>query len=169
MKAVGRVGGFRLPVEVDDHGRAKAVRGSVCGPTRTGTKQAQYPRRSPSSVDGPVVAGAGLNPAPSPANAFDSKLEEQRDRHFSMLMLAGDVKRYRYHPFTMQIGPGKRYSPDFLVEYADGRIVLEEVKGNLKMKNARDSVTRLHVAAGLLPMFVWRLVIGKAMEERIVA
>ena len=171
MKAIGRVEGFRIPVEIYADGRAKAVRGSVVGHA-TGTKSAPSTRRYPDKPNGEAgltVAGVGSNPAPSLTHAFDSKLEAKRDRHFSMLVLTGDVKRYRYHPFTIQIGPGKRYTPDFLIEYADSRIVIEEVKGSLKMKNARDSVTRLHVAAGLLPMFAWRLVIGDAMEERIIA
>lgn len=101
-----------------------------------------------------------------PTDEFDSKLEALRHRHLSMLVLAGEVRRFRYHAFSVLIGPGKKYTPDFLVEYADGRIVIEEVKGSLKMKNARDSITRLHVAAGLLPMFGWRVVLGAAMEER---
>lgn len=140
------------------NGKTRLVRGGVAG-TRQGNPAV-------------AVESAGSSPAPSPSAAvdpFDSKLEALRHRHLSMLVLAGEVKRFQYHPFTIAIGPGKKYTPDFLVEYPDGRIVIEEVKGSLKMKNARDSVTRLHVAAGQLPMFSWRLVVGDAMEERLVA
>lgn len=110
-----------------------------------------------------------FNPVPSSTTAaaeFDSKLEALRDRHLRVLIMAGEIKSVRYHFLTIQIAPGVRYTPDNYVEYSDGRIVVEEVKGSLKQKNARDSITRLKVAAGLLPMWSWRLVIGTAMEER---
>ena len=50
----------------------------------------------------------------------------------------------------------RTYTPDNLLEWADGRIQVEEIKGHIKMKNTR-GITRLHVAATLLPMFDWRL------------
>lgn len=140
-----------LPIRIDG-GKAQLVRGEGVSGSTAMVAPSQEPvrgRQTPSSEDG-----------------FDSKLEALRHRHLSMLVLAGEVKRFKYHAFSVLIGPGKKYTPDFLVEYADGRIVIEEVKGSLKMKNARDSITRLHVAAGLLPMFGWRVVLGDAMEER---
>jgi hypothetical protein len=85
-----------------------------------------------------------------------------------MLKLGKDVTRFVYHPFTIQLAQKKAYTPDFLIEFPDGRIQVEEVKGHLKMKNARDSITRLHVAAAKLPMFDWRLTmrIRGQWEER---
>jgi hypothetical protein len=62
-----------------------------------------------------------------------------------------------HHPFTVLLSTKREYTPDFLIEYPDGRIQVEEVKGNIKQKNARDSITRLHLAAAKLPMFDWRL------------
>lgn len=161
-----------LPIVEDPTtGRAWLVRGGVNShAVQTERPSLHDSRQSP--TDGSVGRLTGKpvsNPAPSPSAAvdeFDSKLEALRSRHFHMLAIAGEVKRFKYHPFTVQIGPGKKYTPDFLIEYADGRLVIEEVKGSLKMKNARDSVTRCHVAAGLLPMFSWRLVISEAMEEQ---
>lgn len=166
-------------VEDPTTGRARLVRGGVEHCSRTvanghavQANSCMTPGKAPQLGVGRLIGKPVSSPAPSPSAAvdpFDSKLEALRHRHLSMLILAGEVKRVKYHPFTIAIGPGKKYTPDFLVEYPDGRIVIEEVKGSLKMKNARDSVTRLHVAAGQLPMFSWRLVVGDAMEERLVA
>lgn len=97
---------------------------------------------------------------------FDSKLEGVRANYLYKLQLAGDVKQYVYHPFKITIAriyvKGKPktmyYEPDFLTWWRDGRIVIEEIKGSLDQKNARDSITRFHVASGLLPMFQWQLV-----------
>lgn len=153
-----------LPIVVDPTtGRARLVRGGAT----TALEAGQVGHVAPGKRALPVS-----NPAPSPAAAvdeFDSKLEAKRARYWSMLVLSGEIKRFKYHPFTVPIGPKRTYTPDFLVEYPDRRIVIEEVKGSLKMKNARDSVTRAHAAAGLLPSFSWRLVLGDDMEERWIA
>lgn len=120
-------------------------------------------------VSGGTVYESALNGTVLASEGFDSKLEAKRARHWALLVLAGEIRRYKYHPFTVSIGPKRTYTPDFLVEYPDRRLVIEEVKGSLKMKNARDSVTRAHAAAGLLPSFSWRLVLGDDMEERWIA
>lgn len=96
-------------------------------------------------------------PIPAP-DEYDSSLEAARARHLQALQDAGEVKRWRYHPFRVKIAKDKWYEVDFAVEYMDGTIWSEEVKGSVLAKNARDSITRLHVAATNLPMFRWRLV-----------
>lgn len=148
---------------VIDEATGRATRKRMRGGATTALEASQVKHVAPGKRALPVPNPA---PAPTAAGGFDSKLEALRDRHLRMLILAGEIKRVIYHPFTVHIGPRRTYTPDFLVEYVDGRIVIEEVKGDLRQKNARDSVTRLHVAAGLLPMFGWRLVVGAEMEER---
>lgn len=161
-----------LPIVVDPTtGRARLVRGGV-NSHAVQANSCMTPGKTPQLGVGRLIGKPVSNPAPSPAAAvdeFDSKLEAKRARYWSMLVLSGEIIRFKYHPFTIPIGPERTYTPDFLVEYPDRRIVIEEVKGSLKMKNARDSVTRHAVAAGLLPSFSWRLVIGPDMEERLVA
>lgn len=95
------------------------------------------------------------------AEGYDSKLEQTRARELGFALLAGEIRAWRYHPFTVPIGVQRTYTPDFLVVALDGAITLEEIKGSLKAKNGRDSVTRLHAAAALLPMFRWELWIQK--------
>jgi hypothetical protein len=89
---------------------------------------------------------------------FDSALEAARARHLQALKDAGEIKRWAYHPFRVKIAKDKWYEIDFIAEYTDGSIWAEEVKGSVLARNARDSITRLHVAATNLPMFRWRLV-----------
>ena len=74
-------------------------------------------------------------------------------------MKAGLIKAWWHEPFSLWL-PGKvRYKPDFMIEYQPGEGSLEivEVKG-CWIKNRRDGMTRLKVAAALFPCFVWRLV-----------
>lgn len=99
---------------------------------------------------------AGSNPAPAPT--YDSKLEARYAQYLDVLKFCGDIRRYVYHPFTIWIATKRKYTPDFLIEMKDGSVAIVEVKGSMKMKNARDSITRLHVAASKLPMFTWKLV-----------
>lgn len=103
-------------------------------------------------------------------DAYDSKLEAARATYLGYLQLAKDIKKVVHHPFSVPIAGARDYTPDFLIEWADGRIQVEEVKGSLKQKNVRDSITRLHVAATKLPMFDWRLTmrIKGQWEERII-
>lgn len=113
-----------------------------------------------------------LQTGSSPVNdEYDSKLEAARAHYLGMLKLAGDVRAFIHHPFPIQLTPKRKYRPDFLVWWADGRITVEETKGSLKQKNCRDSITRLHVAAAMFPMFTWMLVmqVRGQWEERRVA
>lgn len=161
----------KLPIVVDPTtGRAKMVRGSVDGHA-TGTKSAPSTRRyldKPKGEASLTVAGAGSSPASSPIDAYDSKLEAARATYLGYLMLAGDIKRVIHHPFTTDLAVELEYTPDFMIWWKDGRIQVEEVKGHLKQKNARDSMSRLKMAASKFPMFEWFLTmrIRGQWEER---
>lgn len=142
----------QLPLVVDPTtGRAKVVRG--------GTTAAREARPGDKRRDQDKKALLVSNPVPSLTDVYDSKLEAARAHYLGMLALAKDIRQVIHHPFTIELAPNRRYTPDFLVWWADGRITVEEVKGHLKQKNARDSITRLHVAAARLPMFGWMLIV----------
>ena len=163
----------KLPLAIDPAtGRAKLVRGSVEYPRGRERHRRATPADAPRTNAGPVVAGAGVKPAPSLSSPpeYDSKLEAARARYWWSLQMAGDITRVVHHPFSVEIGIDCTYEPDFLVEWPSGRIQVEEVKGHLKMKNARDSVTRLKAAAMKLPMFHWTLTrrIRSQWQERVI-
>ncbi len=170
MKAIGRIGRFRLPLEIDAEGNAR-VRGSV-GSRPEGRKPPRATDLShgrPGTDEATRLSGVTAErPTPSP---FDSKLEGYRHRHLTVLQLANEVQRFIYHPFTVPLPGGVHYTPDFLVWWSTGRLTVEEVKGSLKQKNARDSVTRLKVFAGLYPMFACFLILkdGRGWDERAIA
>ena len=92
-------------------------------------------------------------------DGYDSKLEDTRARELELERLAGEIRAWRYHPFTVTIGVRRTYTPDFLVVPIHGPLRIEEIKGSLRAKNARDSVTRLHAAAAQLPMLDWVLLV----------
>lgn len=99
---------------------------------------------------------AGSNPAPAPT--YDSKLEARYAQYLDVLVFCKEIKGYKYHPFTVKLAPKRTYTPDFAIQSNDGQVTIVELKGSIRMKNARDSITRLHVAAANLPMFQWKLV-----------
>lgn len=103
------------------------------------------------------------NPAPSPP--YDSKTEAQYAVYLSHLKLAVEILDYRHHPFTFLLPGGVKYTPDFLIideHISNGPpapfFEIHEIKGSLKMKNARDSVTRFRIARGLFPWWRFKLI-----------
>lgn len=139
-----------LPITIDPvTGQAKVVRGGVDGETRShGTVKRGGPQGN--------LSFAGSIPALAPT--FDSQLEADRANYLFGLQLGEMIVRYVHHPFSVEIGPGRWYTPDFLVEWIGGAITIEEIKGSLKQKNARDGETRFLAASGKLPMFEWQLI-----------
>ena len=101
-------------------------------------------------------------------DGFDSQLE----RDFACELHARGVE-FRPHGLTFNLPGGVTYTPDFIewpyTPLVSG-IVVYEVKGNLKQKNARDSRTRFKLAAGLYPCFRWMWVTrersGRWVETR---
>lgn len=150
-----------LPITVDPvTGRARVVRGGVedarerggCKASAVGTARPATSRKA----EGGNAPPAGLSPVLAPT--FDSQLEADRAQYLFGLQLGEMIVRYVHHPFSVDIGSGREYTPDFLVEWIGGHITVEEIKGSLKQKNARDSETRFLVAAAKLPMFQWQLI-----------
>lgn len=102
-------------------------------------------------------------PAPSPT--FDSKEEADYARHLALRKHAADIIDYVYHPFTFLLPGGVRFTPDFLVidePVGNGppcyQFEIHEYKGSLKMRNARDGVTRFKIAKGLFPWMHFKLI-----------
>lgn len=106
--------------------------------------------------DAMLRVGAGSQrkaPAPAPTK-YDSKWEE---RYASMLELeqkAGHIVKYWYHPFTMRLPGGTRYTPDFLVQH-HGHIQVVDVKGY--HKNLREAMLRIKIAASIYTCYTWHL------------
>lgn len=87
---------------------------------------------------------------------FDSKLEQAYDQYLAALKHGGEILQYWYHPLTIKLPGGLRYTPDFMVWPAEGRVQLHECKG--WSKNLRDGMTRLHIAGGIFICYEWSLV-----------
>lgn len=155
-----------LPITVDPvTGRARVVRGG----TERRAAQAERPSLR-DSRRGPTDGSVGLvigKPETALAPPFDSQLEADRANCLYGLQLAGEVRQYIYHPLPFPIGTNMIYTPDFMVWWADYSITIEEIKGSAKMKNARDGITRLKVAACLYPMHHWQLITRAGREWRI--
>lgn len=78
-----------------------------------------------------------------------NKTEEAYKLHLDMLCLAGEVLWYRFEPFRLVLAEKTTYTPDFLVQLANGYLEVHEVKGRW-MDDAR---VKIKVAAAMFPVF----------------
>jgi len=86
---------------------------------------------------------------------FDSQLELDFAAELENSLIGRRIREWRYHPLRFRLAPNVTYTPDFMLVHLDESFALYEVKGSWKMKNARDSRTRLEIAAYRYPWFQW--------------
>lgn len=70
-----------------------------------------------------------------------NKVETSYAEHLRLQYCAGDVLWYGFEVITIKLGPDCRYTPDFLVMYADGHLEAHDTKGAKKIKLGRKSGT----------------------------
>lgn len=152
-----------LPITIDPvTGQARMVRGGVDVTRKRTASMSVWPLHGAAAGITTPLPGQETALAPS----FDSQLEADRAEYLFRLQLAGEIRQYVHHPYPFPIGNDLIYTPDFMVWWADFSITIEEVKGSLKQKNARDSLTRLKVAACLYPQHQWQLLTRVRQEWR---
>jgi hypothetical protein len=66
----------------------------------------------------------------------------------------GHITQWWHEPFKLRLAHKTFYSPDFLLRYPDGRLVVVETKGFRR----DDAMVKLKVAARLFPCFQFVLV-----------
>lgn len=66
---------------------------------------------------------------PKPWAPYASKWEASYAAHLDVLVALGQVTLWQYEPDTLVCAGGTKYTPDFRVEYSDGREEYHEVKG----------------------------------------
>jgi hypothetical protein len=96
--------------------------------------------------------------APKPTGfgfEFDSKLELEYATHLELLAKAGEIEEWLYHPIRVRLAKNCTYEPDFGVWREGNHLTLYEVKGSWLAKNARDSRTRLLIAASMYLRWRW--------------
>jgi len=92
----------------------------------------------------PVARARSISTSP----AFRSKLEKRAwERHYEWLPDHEDMLAMYYEPFVLHL-TGGNYTPDFVVVYNDGRMIIIEVKGSWgAYKSGRSSKRNLKQAA----------------------
>jgi hypothetical protein len=68
---------------------------------------------------------------------YKSKTEREYAGTLEARKLAGEIRLWRYEPFSMELAEGVRFRPDFEVVHNDGHIELVEVKGPYVREDAR--------------------------------
>jgi hypothetical protein len=88
----------------------------------------------------------------------------QTEREYGLQILAavaaGDVVWWAYEPFTMAIGAGARYTPDFGIQSKSGEVYFVEVKGPF-VREA--SLVRIRAAATQYP---FRFLLAQKTRDR---
>lgn len=100
---------------------------------------------------------------------WDSKLEAAYSQYLEALKFAGEIHDFYYHSLVLILPGGQKYTPDFAVYTKQGKPEIHECKGSPKMKNARDGITRLRVAAGTFKCFEFKLVYRRMGQWEITA
>ena len=83
-----------------------------------------------------------------------NKTEARYEQLLEGRRLAGELRRHDYEALTLRLAHDCRYTPDFFVIAADGRIELHEVKGAHIWE---DSKIKIKVAAAQFPCFKFYL------------
>lgn len=90
----------------------------------------------------------------STRSVFRSKLEEAYSRYLHGLLLAGEIRQYRYEPLRFNLAPNTTITPDFQVITKDGAMEFHEVKGWAR----EDAMAKLKICAHLYPEWTFLLV-----------
>jgi hypothetical protein len=90
-----------------------------------------------------------------------NKLEASYAQHLEVLKRAGIIVWYGYEAITLRLAKRTRYTPDFTVVTAEGRVEFHETKGGYWRDDAR---VKIKVAAEMYP---WARFVGiTARRER---
>ena len=131
---------------------------------------AEAPTAAPAKAKGRIPWSPKMN---GTERAYDAYLRICADpRNLALLDCASvPVIWWGFQPLTLLLGPDCRFTPDFLVLYADGRLELHDTKGAKKIKTGKragqktyyaeeDATIKARVTAAHFPIpiyFVWSL------------
>lgn len=80
--------------------------------------------------------------------------ERDYANRLDLMVLAGEVREWRYEPCSFRLGHACHYNPDFLVVFADGHIELHEVKGGKVEEDALAKMKTFVSIYSFLPLFL---------------
>lgn len=119
---------------------------------------------APNGMAGPSIPVTFVQPRP----LYKSGWEAERAEYWELQRRAGTIRTWRYEPLRLRLAEGAWFKPDFLVEWIDDAIMLEEIKGQWR----EAALVRFKVARDMYPMFLLRAVTKRggqwvdAMEGR---
>ena len=85
---------------------------------------------------------------------YKSKAEVEYAERLEYRKLSGQIRFWRYEPFSLVLADGVRYRPDFELVHNDGTIEIVEVKGAFVREDAR---IKFKVAVDKYVEFKWTL------------
>lgn len=85
---------------------------------------------------------------------YDSKAEALYADRLDLMQRAGEIRKWWPHPFTLKLGDGAKYTPDFMISHNDGSVEIVEIKGH----GWAAGMLRFKWAATLYELFDWSMV-----------
>jgi hypothetical protein len=76
-------------------------------------------------------------------------METRYANHLTLLQKAGEIYDWKFEPMKLRLAWKTWYTPDFFVEFEDGRLEVHEVKGHWE----DDARVKIKVAADLYHCF----------------
>ena len=137
------------------------VKGGVDSDTQRNDRRTVRRERAVNGSE-PIVQFSAPSPTavlvPNERAVFRSKLEAAYARYLHGLLLAGDIRTYRYEPMRFNLAPLTTITPDFQVILKDGEMEYHEVKGWAR----EDAMAKLKICARLYPE--WKFILVKRIR-----
>jgi hypothetical protein len=96
----------------------------------------------PGKAEKPALKATGRSPWTPKMNG----VERAYSGYLQALRAIGEVLWFDFQPVTILLGPDCRFTPDFLVLYADGRLELHDTKGTRKVKTGKKAGEKTYYA-----------------------
>lgn len=94
-----------------------------------------------------------------------NKTESAYARHLDALKITGQINEHWFEGITLKLGHDTRYTPDFLVQMADGSLECHDTKG---WDTEPAAAVKERVSSTMFPLFVFkevRMEGGKWVEK----
>ena len=104
-----------------------------------------------------LIRTGNVSRKPSHVKGEMNKTEQRYAEELALLQRTGEVKWWGFEAITLKLAEDTRYTPDFFVVWASGRMEFVETKGFFR----DDALVKVKVAANMFPFFAFTVLFPK--------